>query len=157
MSSVGESSKLHEQNLNKAGKARPSLVEASVILEYAELLTAEIRDKGKAPRLSLIDRDFVIGMARVMEFGLRSPGRSPDGWKNIPHAQAVADFTDAFLRHVLEQFSDMTRLVEVEDSHEDALLHVATNAMILRYHLRKLKEESEHGETKSQKSRTSRA
>ena len=153
MSTLGEGSSqgLHEQNLNKAGKIRPSLVEAKVIREYAELLTAEAVEHGKAPRLSLVDRDFIVGMARVMEFGLRSPGREPDGWKSIPSEQAIADFHDAFRRHILEQLLDMTRPVKVEDSQEDALLHVATNAMILRYHLRKLREEGGHHDSEEDK------
>lgn len=82
------------------------------------------KPEGK-PRPSLVDGEFIMAMATIMELGLKN-GRKPGDWKRVDREQALLEYRDAMLRHAF-----------AEDCDEDHLAAVACNAMILRWHLQR--------------------
>lgn len=77
------------------------------------------------PRPSLVDADFIMAMAEVLELGLKG-GRNREDWQRIPRPQALEEYRDALLRHALGQGPENVR---------QHLAATAVNAMILWWHL----------------------
>ena len=88
----------------------------------------------------LIPLGFVAGMARVMEAGLKMPGRYPDCWKELDSAKAVRTYHGAIMRHLAAEQERGPWALDPLDGHPH-LLHVATSAMIELFHADKLKRE----------------
>lgn len=88
-------------------------------------------DKGK-PLVSLVEPDFILGLAEVMSQGAKEYGR--DNWKECeePHR-----YLDALLRHTLSYWKGD----KIDDkSGKSHLFHIAFNAMALHYLDTKLKD-----------------
>lgn len=88
-------------------------------------------DNGK-PLVSLVEPDFILGLAEVMTQGAKEYGR--DNWKECeePHR-----YLDALLRHTLSYWKGD----KIDDkSGKSHLFHIAFNAMALHYLDTKLKD-----------------
>jgi len=83
-------------------------------------------DIGK-PMLSLIEPDFIEGVARVLTIGGKQYGL--DNWKSIP-IEEKRRYKDALLRHINEY---MKGNILDDDTHESHLYHAACNLMFLDY------------------------
>lgn len=88
-------------------------------------------DNGK-PLVSLVEPDFILGLAEVMTQGAKEYGR--DNWKECeePHR-----YLDALIRHTLSYWKGD----KIDDkSGKSHLYHIAFNAMALHYLDTKLKD-----------------
>lgn len=79
---------------------------------------------------TLLCTKFLRGMTRVMEDGMKKPGRGPDAWKDLgPNFDK--ERIKSLLRHTMN-------LLEGEMYDEESGLpnidHIAANCMIIRYH-----------------------
>lgn len=111
--------------------APPCWAKETEVAEYTERFHYPLPNKpDQKPRPTLVDPDFIMAMAAVMELGLKN-GRNREDWKRINTAQALCEYPDALLRHVLDGVNPPL------ESEEDHLAAVACNAMILWWHRRR--------------------
>ena len=83
-------------------------------------------DAGK-PRVSLVEPDFILGVAQVLTFGADKYGSH--NWKKMT-PEDIDRFKDATLRHILASQKGEHHDPE---SGIDHLLHAATNLMFLHW------------------------
>ena len=84
-------------------------------------------DDGKA-MVSLVETDFILGMAKVLTTGGKKYGF--DNWKLGSSKEDIRRYKDALLRHTLAYTSGELTDPESGESHA---LHAACNLMFLDY------------------------
>ena len=84
-------------------------------------------DKGK-PMVSLVESDFILGMAKILTFGANKYGA--ENWKLGASPEDIRRYKDALLRHVLTYTSGELNDKETGLSHA---YHAACNLMFLDY------------------------
>lgn len=95
------------------------------ILNDTQDTTGFIKHDNGKPLVSLVEPDFILGIAEVMTQGAKEYGR--DNWKECeePHR-----YLDALLRHTLSYWKGD----KIDDkSGKSHLFHIAFNAMALHY------------------------
>jgi hypothetical protein len=85
------------------------------------------------PDITLIEPEFLRGIARVMQDGLNRPGRERDSWKNIEGKYGEVRAASA-LRHLLDMVDG--ELLDKDSGLLNAY-HLAANAMIIAHYHRK--------------------
>ena len=88
------------------------------------------QDNGK-PQLTLIEPEFINGVANVLGFGAEKYARGQ--WK-LATPNDVVRFKDALLRHSLAYANGEEIDPDSEQSHA---YHIACNAMFIDWHLNK--------------------
>lgn len=98
---------------------------------YQEAMTPEPTftkyDNGK-PMLSLVEKDFIFGVAEVLTFGAIK--YEIDNWKQGNSDADIRRYKDALLRHTLAYTSG--ELIDPESGKSHAF-HAACNLMFLNY------------------------
>jgi len=84
-------------------------------------------DKGK-PMVSLVESDFILGIAEVLTIGGKKYGI--DNWKLGSSPEDIRRYKDALLRHILAYTSGELDDPETGLSHT---YHAACNLMFLNY------------------------
>jgi len=84
-------------------------------------------DKGK-PMVSLVESDFILGMAKVLTAGAKK--YAIDNWKLGSSKKDIRRYKDALLRHTLAYTSGEKLDPETGLSHA---YHAACNLMFLEY------------------------
>ena len=82
-------------------------------------------DKGKL-RMSLIDPEFVTGLAEVLTFG--AVKYAADSWKHLENAEDR--YRDALLRHL---YAYLSGEINVQESGLSHLKHISANVMFLEH------------------------
>jgi hypothetical protein len=85
------------------------------------------KDDSTKSMFSLIEPDFLEGIAKVMTLGAHK--YSPNNWKLI-HPSEKSRYKDALLRHINEY---MKGNILDEETHHSHLYHAACNLMFLDY------------------------
>jgi len=84
-------------------------------------------DLGK-PRVSLVEKDFILGAAKVLTLGAKKYG--VNNWKLGSSVEDIARYKDALLRHTLAYTSGEELDPETGLSHA---YHAACNLMFLDF------------------------
>jgi hypothetical protein len=92
--------------------------------------------KKDKPDLTYLTTEFLQGVAFVFQDGQKKPGRSKDGWKELSFEDAMERTASAY-RHLMD-IHDGDYLDE-ESGLQNAY-HLAANAMILAWHIERIKE-----------------
>jgi len=90
--------------------------------------TEFLKDDSKKPMVSLIQPEFILGMAKVMTIGAEK--YSIDNWMLGNSQTDIRRYKDALLRHILAYTSGEKNDPETGLSHT---YHAACNLMFLEY------------------------